>query len=227
MKILSIDTSSEVCATALLENQNVIDENNLDNGKTHSENLMPLIDELLKRNHMELKDIDLYVCCPGPGSFTGIRIGVATVKPFAEILNKNIASVTSLESLARNVECSKEQVIVSLLDARNDQVYCGIFDNEYKLKEDYCADDIHQIVNNLKKYNQIIAVGNGAQLHKELLVSSLPNVEFSSNNKQSAVSLGKLGYQKCLKNDLCTADTFLPIYLRKSQAERLKKDDKN
>ena len=97
MKILAIDTSSSICTVALLENDVVIDENNLDDGKTHSENLMPLIDELLKRNKIDIKNIELLVCAVGPGSFTGIRIGVATIKPIAEVLGIHIASVNSLE----------------------------------------------------------------------------------------------------------------------------------
>ena len=223
MKILAIDTSSSICSAAILEDNNLIDENILDNGKTHSENLMPLIDELLKRNNMQLNSIDLIACCPGPGSFTGIRIGVATVKPFAEVLNIKIASVTSLESLARNVICKEDEIIVSLIDARNNQVYCGIFDSNYNMKEDLIADDINLVINNLRKFKKIVFVGNGAQLHRDLLKENLVNVVFSDNNNQQASSLGKAGFDKYKANTLCTADTFLPIYLRKSQAERLKK----
>lgn len=224
MKILAIDTSSAICAVALLEDDNLIDENNLDNGKTHSENLMPLIDELIKRNNISLAQIDLFACCPGPGSFTGIRIGVATIKPFAQICSKKIASVTSLESLARNVNPSQNSTVVSLIDARNNQVYCGIFDANCTKKEAFLADDINSIISILKKYDNLVFVGNGSELHKELLENELKNISFSDNNIQSAVSLGKIAYKKFLENDLCTADTFLPIYLRKSQAERLKND---
>ncbi len=223
MKILAIDTSSVICSVAILENDNLIDKNELNDGKTHSENLMPLIDELLKRNNLSLKEIGLIACCPGPGSFTGIRIGVSTVKPFAEVLNIKIASVTSLESLARNVQCSDNQVIVSLIDARNNQVYAGVFDKNYHKKEEFIADDINNVVDKLKKYNNIIFVGNGSILHRDLLISKLENIVFSNDNKQSAVSLGKMAYQKYNENDLCDADSFLPTYLRKSQAERLKK----
>lgn len=221
MKILAIDTSSAICSTAILENDLVIDENNLDNGRTHSENLMPLIDELLKRNNMTIKDIELLVCAVGPGSFTGIRIGVATIKPIAEILGVQVASVNSLEGLARNVE--NAETIVSMIDARNNQVYCGIFDKEYNQKEELMADDINVVIENLKKYKNITFVGNGAILHKELLNAQLEECNFLQDNNQSAGNFGKIGYKKFLKNDLCTADTLVPIYLRKSQAERLKK----
>ena len=134
MKILAIDTSSKICSTAILEDENVIDINNLDDGKTHSENLMPLIDELLKRNNLKVSDINMIACSVGPGSFTGIRIGISSIKAIAEVLNVKVASVTSLETLAKNVENS-EEIIVSLIDARNNQVYCGIFDNNYNKKQ--------------------------------------------------------------------------------------------
>ena len=221
MKILAIDTSSSICSVAILEDDKLIDKNELNDGKTHSENLMPLLDEILKRNSIDIKNIDLIACCVGPGSFTGIRIGVATIKPIAEVLNIKVASVMSLEALARNIE--GKEIIVSLIDARNNQVYCGIFDKEYNKKEEYLADDINVVIDNLMKYEKITVVGNGAILHKELLLQRLKNVEFSNNNNQSAENVGKIGYKKYLEKDLCTADTIIPVYLRKSQAERLKK----
>lgn len=221
MKILAIDTSSSICSVAVLENDILIDEINLNDGRTHSENLMPLMEKLLKRNSLDIKNIEMISCCTGPGSFTGIRIGVATIKPISEVLNIKIASVTSLEILAKNVE--NAETIVSLIDARNNQVYCGIFDKEYNKKEDYIADDINNIIEILKKYKNIVCVGNGAILHKELLTDILKKVDFCSQNDQSAQNCGKIGYKKMIENDLYTSDTIVPIYLRKSQAERLKK----
>lgn len=221
MKILAIDTSSPICSVAILENDKLIDKNELNDGRTHSENLMPLLDELLKRNNINLKDVELIACSVGPGSFTGIRIGVASIKPIAEVLNIKVASVMSLEALARNIE--NKETIVSLIDARNNQVYCGIFDNQYNKKEEYLAEDINEIIEVLKKYEKICFVGNGAELHKELLTNNLKNVEFSKDNNQSAENVGKIGYKKYLEKNLCTADTIIPVYLRKSQAERLKK----
>ena len=220
MKILAIDTSSKICSVALLENNNLIDKNELDNGRTHSENLMPLLDGLLKRNSVDIKEIGLIACSVGPGSFTGIRIGVATIKPIAEVLNIKVASVTSLETLAKITQGS--DTIVSLIDARNNQVYCGIFDKNYNKKEDYIADDMNEVIKHIKKYNDIICVGDGAELHKDLLKNEIENIKFSIDNEQSAVNVGKVGYKKFLENDLYTADTVNPIYLRKSQAERLK-----
>ena len=175
----------------------------------------------LKRNSLDIKNIEMLSCSCGPGSFTGIRIGVATIKPIAEVLNIKVASVTSLEILARNIE--NAETIVSLIDARNNQVYCGIFDKEYNKKQEYLADDINNVIEVLKKYENITVVGNGAILHKELLTNCLKSVDFAKENEQSAANCGKIGYKKFLKNELYNADTIVPIYLRKSQAERLKK----
>ena len=225
MKILAVDTSSKICAVAILEDNKVIDEIKLDNGKTHSENLMPIIKEVLEKNNLTLKDINLIAVSVGPGSFTGIRIGIATIKPMAEVYNLPVASVTSLETLARNVETEDTEVtIISLIDARNNQVYAGFFNNEYNLKEKEVAEDIAEVLKKAEKYQKIIFVGDGAILHKEKIEENLKDKEisFSKCNEQTAINTGKIGYKKYLEKDLKNADTILPIYLRKSQAERLK-----
>lgn len=225
MKILAVDTSSKICAVAILEDNKVIDEIKLDNGKTHSENLMPIIKEILDKNNLTLKDMNLIAVSVGPGSFTGIRIGIATIKPMAEVYNLPVASVTSLETLARNIENKeKDFTIISLIDARNNQVYAGFFDTEYNLKEDEIAEDIDEVLKKAGKYSKIIFVGDGAIIHKEKIEENLKdrNIIFTKENNQSAINTGKIGYKKFLEKNLKNADTILPIYLRKSQAERLK-----
>lgn len=225
MKILAVDTSSKICAVAILEDNKVIDEIKLDNGKTHSENLMPIIKEILDKNNLTLKDMNLIAVSVGPGSFTGIRIGIATIKPMAEVYNLPVASITSLETLARNIENKeKDFTIISLIDARNNQVYAGFFDTEYNLKEDEFAEDIDEVLKRAGKYPKIIFVGDGAIIHKEKIEENLKNrnIIFAEENNQSAINTGKMGYKKFLEKNLKNSDTILPIYLRKSQAERLK-----
>ena len=223
MKILSIDTTSEICGVAILEDEKLIIDNSVSNGFTHSENLMPLIKEALEKNGMKLSEIDLISCCIGPGSFTGIRIGVSSIKAISEVNNIKIAEVTSLESLAKNI---KEECLtkVSLIDARNNQCYCGIFDNEINLKEEYLADDINVLLEKIEKYTNITFVGNGAVLHKDLILNKIPNAKFENEIKQNAYSCGLIGLKKFKENILKDADSVLPNYLRKSQAERLKKE---
>ena len=221
MLVLSVDTSSSVCAVSLQENYNLIDEIDLDNGKTHSENFMPIVAEILEKNNKELKDINLIAAVVGPGSFTGIRIGIASIKALAEVYNIPVVEVTSLESLARNVEV--KNVVCSLIDVKNNQVYAGIFDANYEKLEDYIADDINTVIESLKKYNNIILVGDGSEKFADLLKENLVEVEFSNENKQKAFSAGLIGLKKFEKNEVKNADSINPIYLRKSQAERMKK----
>ena len=221
MKILSIDTSSSNCATALLEDDKLIDENSLNNGKTHSENLIPLIDELLKRNNLGFNEIGLISVSIGPGSFTGIRIGIASIKAIAQVHNIKIAGVTSLETLARIDESPRNKVC--LIDCKNDQVYFAAFDKDYNLIDDYKADDINNLLDTLKKFEGSVFIGDGAIFHKELLQNNIKNISILENAMQTAENTGKIGYKKLLENSLYNADTIVPFYIRKSQAERLKK----
>ena len=110
-------------------------------------------------------------------------------------------------------------MILLCFDARNDQVYCGIF-GDGKL----IADDIHKIIEQINGFDDIMFVGNGAILHKELLESKLKNISFSDQNVQSAYALGKCAYRKLQNGEAKNADTILPLYLRQSQAERMKQN---
>ena len=212
MKILAIDTTSKICSVAILEDNNLVDEINLDSGLTHSENLMPIIKEILERNKIELKDIGLIGVDCGPGSFTGIRIGIASIKAIAEVWNIPVAEVTSLETLARNVE--SEGVIASLIDARNNQVYFGIFDKDYNKLDEYLADDINVIIEKLRKYDDLTLVGDGAILHEKLITDYIENISFSFVPEQYARNVGYMAYKKYLEKNLKNADTVMPIYLR-------------
>ena len=118
MKILRIDTSSNICGIAVLEDANLLKEISQNNGLTHSETLMPIIKNTLENLNIALKDIDLIVCDKGPGSFTGIRIGVATAKAFSDSLDIKSVGISSLEAMVYNVKTNG--VICSLIDAKND-----------------------------------------------------------------------------------------------------------
>jgi len=113
-------------------------------------------------------------------------------------------------------------VIVPLIDARNNQVYAAVFDSNYNQIEDNMADDIVNVINRIKKYKNVIFVGDGAIIHKDLLLSYFSEAKFSDNNKQYSSKTGVCGYHKFLKEQVLDADTIAPLYLRKSQAERMK-----
>lgn len=213
MKILAISTSSNIASVALLEDDNCIEELNICNERTHSEKLMPLIDELLKKNNITLSDINLIACDVGPGSFTGIRIGVSSVKAMAEAKNIPISACSSLEALAYNV--TGFDYICSLIDARNNQVYAAIFDKNYNLISDYFADDINNLLPIFEKYLNIAFVGDGT--------TYLNNLSKFDNNLHSK-NIGICGYKKYIENKSINANDLSVLYLRKSQAERLKEN---
>jgi len=223
MTILAIDTSSEICSTAILKDNKVIDINDLNDGRTHSENLLSLIEEILDRNNVKLNDLDLVACSVGPGSFTGIRIGVSSIKAIAEVLDIPIAGVNSLETLARNVSVEEKATIVSMIDAKNDQIYGGVFDETYNQKDPLCADNIDEFLEKISYIpGKIIFVGNGAVKFKDKILAIHEDAIFEENNMQSAAKVGLMGYKKYQEGTLDTADSIKPLYLRKSQAERMK-----
>lgn len=217
MLILAISTSSNTCSVALLEDDKCIEELNIINQKTHSENLMSLIDEIFKKTKKTLKDVKLIACDNGPGSFTGIRIGVATVKAMAEAMQIPVIAVSSLEALSYNVE-KKNGCIISLIDARNNQVYAGVFNNNHEIVENYIADDIETVKNVIVNHTNITLVGDGYNVHKELF-----NQSESYDDIIHSKNIGISAYNKFINGQVQTADEIKPMYLRKSQAERMKK----
>ena len=215
MKILSIDTSSNICGVAVLEDEKKLKEVSQNNGLTHSETLMPIIKNVLSE---------------GPGSFTGIRIGVATTKAFSDSLNIKEIGISSLETLAYNVKTNG--VICSLIDAKNDNVYVGVFENiygNYILRRNFSTENINSLLNEFKDLDYSITfVGDGAQVYKSIIESTLTNkCIFAEENDLSAYNLGLAGLNHFKNEDFSDVN---PLYLRKPQAERmleLKMEKKN
>ena len=216
MLILGISTSSNIASVALSKDAECIKELNINNNKTHSETLLPLINELLSETNIKLQDINLIACDNGPGSFTGIRIGISTVKAIAESLNIPVIAVSSLEGLAYNIHDS--ECICSLIDAKNNQVHCGLFDSNHTLIGNYMADDINTILPVINQNKDILFVGDGAVAHKGLL--NINN--FRSDNLLHAKNINLCAFNKFSKGEILSADSILPMYLRKSQAERMR-----
>ena len=131
MKILSIDTASNLCTVSVLEDTICIKELIVNDTRNHSEKIMPAIEQVLKETNLTLKNIDLVVCDKGPGSFTGIRIGIGTVLAFKDSLNLKCIGISSLEALAYNT--NNEGLICTLIDAKNNNVYFGLFKLEHNI----------------------------------------------------------------------------------------------
>lgn len=223
MNILSIETSSKVCAVALLENERLIKEEIIEDENTHSVKLMLLVDKLLNEAKTKISDIDLFACDVGPGSFTGIRIGVSTIKAFLDVTNKKAVGITSLEALAYNVET--DEIVCSLIDAKNENVYCGFFKKEngiYTKIDDLIFDNINNIIELAKNKNKkIIFVGNGSIVYKDVIESKMEKAEViidEEKNKLNARNIALAAYYK--SNEAVNSNGLVPVYLRKSSAER-------
>lgn len=220
MRILSVETSGKVCAVAITEDDNLIKEELIEDENTHSVKLMPLVDKLLKETNIAVSDIDLFACDIGPGSFTGIRIGVSTIKAFLDVTNKKVVGVTSLEILAENVK--EDGIICSLIDAKNDNVYFGLFErkeNILKQLDELKFDNINNIINLVKNINKkIFFVGDGSITYKDMIECELENAKVVDDNKLNAANIAKIAFIK--KEEAVDTNNFKPIYLRKSNAER-------
>ena len=238
MKILALDTSGTNCSISIIDDNKILADFTINNGTTHSQNLVPMIDQTLRLSNIELTDIDAFACSIGPGSFTGLRIGIATIKGFALSLNKPVLSVPTLLALAYNVS-NFNGIVCSIIDARNDNVYAGIYRCDYSdvddksanynltLVEDYISDNIEVLIDKLKNYDDdIIFVGDGVDTYKDLLLSKLQNdcsnILFASShlNHQYALSTARAAIDMASRNEYSDAHSLSPLYLKKSQAER-------
>ena len=226
MKILSISTSSSICSVCILEDKNVILEISDNTGNTHSVTLMPQIQELFNKTNLNLKDIDLLACDKGPGSFTGIRIGISTMKAFKDVTNADIIGVSSLLALAYNTNFNG--YICSLIDAKNDNVYYGLFDNsfgKYTKIGEYELKNINYVAEILKNCNKpIFFVGNGSIVYKDVLKSILEkNIIFDDDislHTLNSKSVGKAAFHIFSSKENIEDTSPSPLYLRKSNAER-------
>lgn len=220
MKILSVDTSAVTASASVVENGKVISLFSTNSGLTHSRTLLPMIDSALKNSETDLSDIDLFVCSVGPGSFTGVRIGVATIKGLADGLGKKCLPVSTLKALAYNLQ-SCQCIACAVMDARRNQVYTACFDIENsvvtRLTDDE-AMEIDELGEKLKAYKkQVIFVGDGAELcHKALGYSiASPTVRYQNSASAAFAALDGFSEEKCIE-----PNELMPKYLRLPQAER-------
>ena len=225
MLVLSVDSSYSTATCALIKDDKILAEINLNDKKQHSVILMRLIDSILKEYEIDINDIDAFIISRGPGSFTGLRIGMATLKGLAFASKKPLISVSTLDTLAYN-SISFQGIICPIMDALRDNIYTCLYKNENNnltpLIKEQCL-NINELVTILKEQTlPIIFVGDGVAKHKEFLQENIPNSFFAPNhsNFPKASSVGELGIKKINDGVIENIDSINPIYLRKSQAER-------
>lgn len=224
MLILAIDTSSSSATTALIENGNLLVEYTQNSGRTHSQRLMPMIDEMFKSCGKKPEDVDLYACAAGPGSFTGLRIGAAVIKAMAQVFDKPIAAVPTLDVLAYNL-FNYDGLLCPMLDAQRGTVYSALYkweDNKLIKIDDYRIIDAKELVDKLVGINQkIVILGDGVEIAAKHITIKDTNISLAhvGNLQPRASSCAVLAQQMQAQGNLESCYSFMPVYSRKSQAE--------
>lgn len=225
MKILAFDSTATAASVALIEDDRVIGEFFINTKITHSQTLMPMAESLLNCVQMNINEVDVFAVNAGPGSFTGVRIGVAAVKGMAMALDKPCVSVSTLESMAYNLKFHN-CLAVCVMDARCNQVYNANFDIENNVIKRLCDDralKIDELEQELKSVSkEIVLVGDGANLCYDKLKDKLPSVKLAEETKryQNAVSTAFVAQELYKEGKTLSADELMPYYLRLPQAER-------
>lgn len=226
MRILGIDSSGLVASVALIEEDNLLAEYTVNYKKTHSQTLLPMLDEIARMIELDLKTVDAIAVAAGPGSFTGLRIGSATAKGLGLALDRPLVSVPTVEALAYNLwGCA--HIICPIMDARRSQVYTGIYrfgDDGLVRLEDQMAIGVEELAEKLNALGEkVVFLGDGVPVYQEILDRKLqvPHRYAPAHlNKQRAGAVAALGLVYARRGELQSAAEHQPNYLRLSQAER-------
>ena len=224
LKILAVDTSAKAASTAIVENGRIIAESFINTQLTHSQTMLPMIKNMLEACNVSLDEIDGYAVSVGPGSFTGLRIGISLVKGLAFSTQRRCTPVSTLEALCHNV--SVKGRICAVMDARCSQVYTATFDfdgEKYtRITEDE-AISIAQLEENVKKCkNPVVFVGDGAEMCYNKLKDTCENILLAAENVrfQRASSVASVAEKMFADNNVLSAEELTPSYLRLPQAQR-------
>lgn len=236
MRILAMDSSGLVASVAVVEDgpaeSVTVAEFTVNYKKTHSQTLLPMLDEVSGMIELDIDTIDAIAVAAGPGSFTGLRIGSATAKGLGLALKKPLIHVPTLHGLAYNL-CGTGKVVCPIMDARRGQVYTGIFEfdgNELVVLEDQTAVSIEELGAKLAVYDrEIVFLGDGVpvfrkSLEEEIMAGKKISFAPAHLNRQRAAAVGALGIRYYKEGRLETAGEHQPDYLRVSQAERERKE---
>ena len=226
MMILALESSAAACSAALCRDGELVAQSWQNSGLTHSRTLLPMVDSMLKNCEMTLEQVDVVAVAAGPGSFTGLRIGVATAKGLAWAEDKDCAPCSTLESMAWPLAHMDGHLIVCAMDARRKQVYNAIFEAEGETLRRLSPDraiSLAELGEELKNYNKPkIVVGDGAQLCYNTLNPEFPDLKLAPRalRMQSALGVAQAAEQLARSGQLVKGGALVPIYHRLSQAER-------
>ena len=225
MKILGLDSSGIVASVAIVEDDTLLAEYTVNYKKTHSQTLLPMLDELVKMTELDMETIDAIAVAAGPGSFTGLRIGSATAKGLGLALKKPLIAVPTVDALAFNLY-DASGLICPIMDARRNQVYTGIyrFEEEFETVVPQEAVAVSELVEQLNQLGEAVTfLGDGVPVYEELLREGLKvPYRFAPPhlNRQRAAAVGTLAMRYLREGRTETAAEHEPDYLRVSQAER-------
>lgn len=220
-KILAIDTSDNICSVCIKEKDFII-KKSISNKSNHSETLMPLIESCFLESSFKASELDLILVTDGPGSFTGIRIGVSTAKALAHFKNIPILPIKSLDNIASFVT-EQDKIIVPLIDARRDTFYTVFYQNSFKEPiTEIMHIEIAEILELLKEYNkEIVLVGDKLnELLKNTNIDEKITILDISNQIERAENMTKISEYFSKEENFKTYKNVEPFYLKKSQAER-------
>lgn len=227
MRILGIDSSGLVASAAVVDDEVLLGEFTTDYKKTHSTTLMPMLDELIRMLGIDLKSIDAIATAAGPGSFTGLRIGAATVKGLAYALGIPVIAVPTVDAIAYNLYGSK-RLICPLMDARRQQAYSGLYrfneTNEFIVKKEQAPEAIEDIINRINTEDEPVTfLGDGVPVFKDYIEQNAKvDYDFAPPfaSRQRAGTVASLGRKYFDREYYTSAEEFRAVYLRQSQAER-------
>lgn len=226
MRILAIDSSSMVATVAITTDGILNAEYTINHKKTHSQTLLPMIDEICKTLEIDMETIDAIAISGGPGSYTGLRIGSATAKGFGLALNKPIVNVPTMDALAYNM-FSSSYIVCPIMDARRGQVYTGIYrfnGTEMEIIKEQCIIMIDELIYELDKIGRpVMFLGDGVDTQKDTIDSMMATEHYyapASMNRQKASALAALAEIYFKEGKIESAAEHRPDYLRLSQAER-------
>jgi tRNA threonylcarbamoyladenosine biosynthesis protein TsaB len=226
MRILAMDSSGLVATVAILEDEEMIAEYTVNYKKTHSQTLLPMLDEIVKMTEFDLSTIDAIAIAGGPGSFTGLRIGAATAKGLGLALNKPLIHVPTVDGMAYCL-FGQSGIICPIMDARRNQVYTGLYrfvDGEFQVIEEQMALSVQELIQKLNQYGEKVTfLGDGVPVYKNQFKEGLTcDFTFAPAhlNRQRAAAVGVLGMKYYQEGKMESARDHRPDYLRLSQAER-------